>query len=84
MSKHDEVRQILYESGFKFKDSNRTALDMTDAEVEAFLIRFVASMTELGRAMSAVFQSLAVSIARMVEPLQDLGHMLDTTKEEET
>lgn len=76
MTKHDEVRQILYESGFAFKDSDRTALDMTDEEVEAFIVAFVSQMAELGRAMRASFEQMIVSINRAIEPMHDLSRVL--------
>lgn len=81
MTKHDEIRQILYESGFTFKDG-RTALTMTDAEVEAFLVRFMRAMTDLGRQMSKMFQSIAVAAAQATESLRNLEHMLETPSTE--
>lgn len=75
MTKHDEVRQILHDTGFKFNDG-RTALDMTDEEVEAFLVEFAARMSELGRQVTRVFESLTVSIVQATEPLRNLNLML--------
>ena len=76
MTNHDEVRKILYETGFTFKDSDRTALEMTDEEVNAFIVEFIARMSELGRQMSVAFQKLTVSIVQATKPLQDLGRVL--------
>lgn len=75
MTKHDEVRKILHDTGFKF-DDGRTALDMTDEEVERFVVEFVARMSELGRQMTKTMQSLAVTVSQAVEPMQNLGRLL--------
>lgn len=83
MTKHDEIRQILHEGGFQFKDSDRTALDMSDEEVEKFVFEFVSRMTHLGLQVTKAFQSLAVMITQAVEPLQDLGRILEEGGEEE-
>lgn len=76
MTKHDEVRQILLESGFKFKDG-RSPLEMTDEEVEQWLVAFASRMTELGRQLNILFQSMAVSISQAIRPLQDLNTLLE-------
>lgn len=81
MERHDEIRRILHESGFKFKDSDRTALDMTDEEVEKFVTEFLARMAKLGREMSVVFQQFTVTITKAMEPVQDLGRMLAEAEE---
>lgn len=67
MTKHDEIRQILHEGGFKFKDG-RTALDMTDEEVEKFIVHFISVMAELGRQMANVVGEMVVAFNRVVEP----------------
>jgi hypothetical protein len=83
MTKHDEVRQILHDTGFKFTDhSDRTALDMTDEEVDAFVIAFVSQMAELGRAMTASFQQLLISVNTAMEPMHDLGRVLAAVEAE--
>jgi len=76
VTKHDEVRQILHDAGFKFKDG-RSALEMTDEEVEKWLVHFTAVMSDLGRQMANVFASIAASITKAVEPLQELNRLLD-------
>lgn len=76
MTKHAEVRQILHDTGFKFTDG-RTALDMTDEEVEQFVVIFIARMSELGRQMTKAMHTLTVSITQALEPLQNLGHLLE-------
>lgn len=80
MMKHDEIRQILHESEFKFKDG-RTALSMTDEEVEAFLVEFVSSMTQLGRQMEKILHNFSVAISQAIEPLRDLEVILETHPE---
>lgn len=76
MTKHDEIRQILHDSGFKFKDG-RSALEMTDEEVEKWLVAFVAIMSDFGRQLNTAFKSLAASITQAIKPLQDLGRLLE-------
>lgn len=75
MTRHDEVRQILHDTGFKFSDG-RSALDMTDEEVEKFVVIFVSKMSELGRIMTKAFQAFTVSIVQAIEPLRDLNQVL--------
>lgn len=82
MTKHDEVRQILHNRGFKFKDSERTALDMTDEEVDAFLVEFFERMSKLAQALTVTFQQLTSTIVKAMEPLQDLSHLLAEEPEE--
>lgn len=76
MTKHDEVRQILFDNGFKF-DDGRTALDMTDEEVEAFLVEFISRLAALGRQMQVTMRTLAVSFTRIATSMQDLGKLLE-------
>lgn len=76
MTKHDEVRQILHDAGFKFKDG-RSALEMTDEEVEKWLVHFSAVMSELGRQMTNAFTSMAASITQAIKPLQELNRLLE-------
>lgn len=76
MTKHDEIRQILHESGFKFADG-RTALEMTDEEVEKWLVWFVSAMSKLSRQFTNAFKSLTASVVAAIEPLQDLGRLLE-------
>lgn len=75
LSKHSEIRLILHETGFKFEDG-RSALEMTDEEVEQFVIAFLAKMSELGRQMSKVFQQMAVTITQVMEPMRNLNTVL--------
>lgn len=75
MTKHDEVRQILHNAKFKFNDG-RTALDMTDDEVETFVVEFVKKMTELSRQMTKVMQALTVTVTQTAESFQNLGKVL--------
>jgi hypothetical protein len=77
MSKHDEVRQILHDSGFKFKDSERTALDMTDEEVDEWLTKFVESMSAIGVQMAAALQRLTIAFTQAIEPMRELGKLLE-------
>jgi hypothetical protein len=76
MTRHDEVRQILHDSGFKFKDG-RSALEMTDEEVEKWLVHFFAVMSDLGRQLTSAFQAIATSMAQAIKPLQDLNRLLE-------
>lgn len=75
ITKHDEIRQILHETGFKFQDG-RSALTMTDEEVEKFVIVFVSRMAELGRQMTKAFQQFAITITQAVEPMRNLNGVL--------
>lgn len=76
MTKHDEVRQILHDSGFKFKDG-RSALEMTDEEVEQWVTHFFAVMSDFARQFSATIRSLAGSVVTAMEPLKDLNRLLE-------
>lgn len=76
MTKHDEVRQILNDTGFKFKDG-RSALEMTDEEVETWLVHFFAVMSDLGRQMTNAFASMAATITQAVKQLQELNRLLE-------
>lgn len=76
MTKHDEVRQILHDTGFGFKDG-RTALDMTDEEVDKWLVAFVATMADVARDLATSFKTLTTSLIGVVERLQNLGHLLE-------
>jgi hypothetical protein len=82
MTKHDEVRQILAQSGFKF-DDGRSALEMTDEEVEAWLVHFTAVMGDLGRQMIIAMRSLAEAITNTVVPLQNLNQLLEEGEPEQ-
>lgn len=82
MTKHDEVRQILASSGFKFRDG-RSALEMTDEEVDRWLVHFVAVMGNLGHQLTIAFQSMAESITQAVKPLQELNRLLEEGEFEE-
>jgi DNA anti-recombination protein RmuC len=77
MSKHDEIRRILHESGFRFKDSERTALDMTDEEVDEWLTKFGETVTVLAGQMAAARQRLTAAFTRALVPLRDLGKLLE-------
>lgn len=75
MTKHDEIRQILHDAKFKFSDG-RTALDMTDEEVETFIVEFVKKMTELSRQMTKVMRALTVTVTQTVQSFQNLEQVL--------
>lgn len=75
MTKHDEIRQILHDAKFKFSDG-RTALDMTDEEVETFIVEFVKKMTELSRQMTKVMQALTVTVTQTARSFQNLEQVL--------
>lgn len=75
MTQHDDVRQILHDTGFKFEDG-RTALDMTDEEVEKFVVEFVAHMSKFFQQMIPVMQQIGISIKSAMVPLQNLGKVL--------
>jgi hypothetical protein len=80
MTRHDEVRQILHDAGFQFKDG-RTALDMTDEEVDLFVVEFIARMSELGRQLAVIFQRMARSLVHAFEPFyDDMGLILKRTE----
>jgi hypothetical protein len=72
---HDQVRQKLHASGFKPKDG-RSALEMTDEEVETFVVAFVDRMVEINHSLVSTFRTLAASITEALEPLRDLGQLL--------
>ncbi len=80
MTKHDEIRQILAETGFKFEDG-RSALEMTDEEVEVWVAHFLKMMSELGRQLAAVMHNLTVSITQAIQPLQELNTLLQQDAE---
>jgi len=76
VTKHDEVRRILHESGFKFADG-RLALEMTDEEVEQWLVHFSAAMSDFARQFTIALRSLAELIVKTIEPLKELNQLLD-------
>jgi len=80
VTKHDEVRHILAQAGFKFKDGS--PLEMTDAEVEEWLTGFAAAMSKLGRQLTIQFQALAVSFTQAAKSLRDINVLLSDTEEE--
>lgn len=84
MTKHDEVRQILHSAGFKFENNERTALSMTDEEVEIFLVEFSVRMTSLARELNAVFQTLAIAFNSAFQSLTELDSLLPKPDETET
>lgn len=69
MTKHDEIRQILHETALLKFDDGRTALDMTDEEVEIFVAHFIKIMAEFGRHMTKVVQGAVVAMNRAMEPV---------------
>lgn len=84
LTKHDEVRQILHETGFKF-DDGRSVLDMTDEEVDRFLVIFMANMTELARQMTQAFKPVIAAFNNAAKPLQNVTRMLaEMEKEKKT
>jgi hypothetical protein len=70
MTRHDEVRQILHDSGFKFNE-HQTAFDMTDEEVEIFLIEFTAAMSDFGRQLAATMNGIAKAMVKAFEPFRE-------------
>lgn len=84
MTKHDEVRQILHDTGFKFTD-DRTALDMTDAQVEEFLINFLSIMGDFARKVNESMRVTMVQFASAVEPIRaDMAVLLANQEKRRT
>jgi len=77
VTKHDEVRQVLHDTQIvKFEDG-RTALDMTDEEVEKFVAAFVTIMAEFGREVRTQIETAVISIGQAVGPYRaDLDRAL--------
>jgi hypothetical protein len=75
MTHHDKVRQTLDKQGYRPNDG-RSALEMTDEEVEVFIVEFVKRMGEVQRQLTATFTSLADVIVKATEPLKNLTQLL--------
>jgi hypothetical protein len=75
MTHHDRVRQVLTRNGFQAKDG-RLAADMTDEEVEAFVVAFIQNMSRIQHQLAETFSELAETVVRATEPLRDLGRLL--------
>ena len=76
MTKHDEVRQILHDTGFKFQDG-RSALEMTDEEVEKWLFNFFEVITKFSHQITVSMQAMVDSIAKAMKSLQELNRLLE-------
>lgn len=79
MTKHDEVRQVLHDTGFKFNDG-RSALEMTDEEVNQWVVHFFAVMSDFGKQWTNAMRSLTTAMITAIEPLKDLGRLLEEDK----
>jgi hypothetical protein len=81
MTHHDKVRQTLHDSGFRSVDG-RSALEMTDEEVEVFVVEFIKRMTAVHQQLNATFRSLAQSIVKATDPLRNLAQLLAEADQE--
>lgn len=75
MTHHDKVRQTLANQGYRPIDG-RSALEMTDEEVDVFVVEFLKRMTALHQQLNATFRSLAQSIVKATDPLRNLAQLL--------
>lgn len=81
MTHHDKVRQTLDKQGYRPNDG-RSALEMTDEEVEVFVIEFIKRMGQIQSQLTATFTSLADAIVKATDPLKDLGKLLSEANDE--
>jgi hypothetical protein len=70
MTKHDELRQILASSGFKF-NNGQTAFDMTDEEVEKFVFEFISHMAKVGQQFATILNNAIVAMVAAIEPYRE-------------
>lgn len=85
MTKHDDMRQALHDTGFRFEGSERTALDMTDEEVEKFVLEFMTRLTPVMRDFANSMRTLLAALVSATEPLRNLGELLvEAGTEDET
>lgn len=75
MTHHDKVRQTLDKQGYRPNDG-RSALEMTDEEVDVFVVEFVKRMGQIQIQLTQTFHSLAETIVKVTEPLKNLAQLL--------